>query len=324
LDAPEYAQQKGALRQAYIALAMQAGLTQQEASAKADTWVKGNVALAYANQVLTQAGASALVVPPTGKPHGVAYLHMGKLNLFDVRGSRQIVVQGPYDLYSAYHYQTTQKASENVFGNEQEAWLKEKLKSPNTWKLIVSSVSLSTLIIDLSNKTDIPDPTLRQRYYFTTDQWDGFPTKKKELLGYIKANVSNPLIISGDIHASFASVEGGVPTVTAPAISSESIKEEAATAVLGVGYAQGSPVYRYLVTETDKTLVEGNPQLAYHDTDKHGFVLMEVKPDQATASFHLIPSTEVHKDYSLRTPSELQSKFTRQDLRVQNGTITAL
>ncbi|MFL5347860.1 MAG: alkaline phosphatase D family protein [Hyalangium sp.] len=324
VDAPEYALQKGTLRQAYIALAIQAGLTSAEATAKADTWVKGNVALAYANQVLSQVGASALVVPPAGKPHGLAYLHMGKLNLFDVRGTRQIVVQGPYDLYSAYHYQMTQKASENVYGNEQEAWLKDKLKSANTWKLIVSSVSFSTLIVDFSNKTDIPDPTLRQRYYFTTDQWDGFPTKKKELLAYIKANTSNPLIISGDIHASFASVEGGVPTVTAPAITSESIKEEAATAVLGVGFSQGSPVYRYLVTETDATLKEGNPQLAFHDTDRHGFVLMEVKADQTVASYHLIPSSEVHKDYSLRTTSELQRQFTRQDLRVQNGTITAL
>jgi alkaline phosphatase D len=324
VDAPEYAQVKGTLQAVYKALAAQAGVDATYAAAKAAQWVKGNLALAYVNQVLAQAGASALVVPPAGKPHGVAYLHMGKLGLFDVRGSRQIVVQGTYDLYSAYHYQTTQKASENVFGDAQEAWLKEKLKSPNTWKLIVSSVSLSTLIIDLSNKADIPDPTLRQRYYFTTDQWDGFPTKKKELLKYVKDNVSNPIFISGDIHASFSSVEGGVPTITTPAISSDSIKEEAATAVLGVGFSSGSPVYRYLVTETDATLKEGNPQLAFHDTDKHGFVLLEVKPDQAVASYHLIPSSEVHKDYTLRTSAELQSKFTRQDLRVQNGTITAL
>ncbi len=137
-------------------------------------------------------------------------------------------MKDPYDLYSAYHYQMTQKASENVFGNDQEAWLKEKLKS---YQHLEDDRQLRVPLdadLDLSNKTDIPDPTLRQRYYFTTDQWDGFPTKKKELLGYMKANVSNPLIISGDIHASFASVEEDVPTVTTPAISSESIKEEAA------------------------------------------------------------------------------------------------
>ncbi len=53
-------------------------------------------------------------------------------------------------------------------------------------------------------------------------------------------------------------------------------------------------------------------------------MLVEVKADEAIASYHLIPSSEVHKDYSLRTASELQSKFARQALRVQNGTITAL
>jgi alkaline phosphatase D len=324
VDAPEYATHKGALKQAYVALATQAGLTAQEASAKAEQWVKGNLALAYVNQVLTAAGASALVVSPTGKPRGMAFLHMGKLGLFDVRGTRQIVVKDTYDLYCQYHYQVTQKASENALGTAQETWLKEKVASANTWKLIVSSVSLSALVLDFRNKTDIPDTSLRQRFYFTTDQWDGFPTKKKELLSYMKANVPNALFISGDIHASFASVEEGVPTLTAPSITSGSIKEEAGTAVKGVGYAPGSAIYRYIAVDTDKTLKEGNPNLAFTNTDSHGFVLLEVKATEAVASYHLIPATEVHKDYSTRSPSELQRQFIRQDLRVQNGTITPI
>jgi alkaline phosphatase D len=322
VDAPEYAQQKGTLKQVSVMLASQAGLSPAEAAAKADTWIQGKLALAYINQVLTQAGAPALAISPVGKPKGLAFVHIGKVNLFDSRGVRNIVVKDTFDLYAAFRYSVTQKASENALGTEQEAWLKEKVKSGNTWKLIVSSVSLSALIFDLRNKTDIPDASLRQRYYFTTDQWDGFPTKKKELLGYMRTNVSNPLFLSGDIHASFASVEEGVPTLTAPAISSSSIKEEASTAVMGAGFSSGSPIYRYIALEMDKTLKEANPNLAFTNTDGHGFVVLEVKATEALASFHLIPSSEVHKDYSLRTDSELQGKFSRQTLRVQNGTIT--
>jgi alkaline phosphatase D len=324
VDDAAYAQQKGVLKQAYLAQATQAGLTPAEATAKADAFITGNLALAYVNQVLAAAGASALAIPPAGKERGLAFVHMGKVGLFDSRGTRNIVIRPPYDLYSAYRYAVTQGASENVLGNEQEAWLKDKVKATNTWKVIVSSVSFSALMFDLSNKTDIPDPTLRQLFYLTTDQWDGFPTKKKELLTYLKANVPNVLCISGDIHASFASVEEGVPTLTAPAISSGSIKEEAATVVLGAGYAQGSPIHRYLAVETDQTFRAANPRLAYTNTSDHGFVMLEVKPNEALASYHLIPSTEVVKDYSLKPAEELTAKSTTQRLRVQNGAITPI
>jgi len=323
VDAVEYAQHKGTLRQAYLAIAVQAGLTQQEAAAQADTWVKGKLALAYINQVLTQAGAAALVISPADKPRGLAYVHMGKLNPFDVRGVRNIVVKDTYDLYAGYRYAATQTSSENALGTEQETWLRDKVKSTNTWKLIVSSVSFSALILDLRAKTDIPDPSLRQRFYFTTDQWDGFPTKKKELLKYVKDNSTNAVFLSGDIHASFASVEEGVPTLTAPAISSGSIKEEAGTAVLGAGFAQGSPIYRYIAAETDQTLQAANPNLVFSESDSHGFVVVEVKPNELLATYHLIPSSEVHKDYTKRTTTELQGKFSTQTLRVQDGTITS-
>jgi alkaline phosphatase D len=322
VDAPEYAQQKGALRQVYLALSLQAGLTQQEATAKADTWVRGKLALAYVNQVLTAAGAAALAISPAGKPRGLAYVHMGKLNLFDVRGTRNIVVKAPYDLYSGYRYATTAGASENVLGTAQETWLKDKLKATNTWKLIVSSVSLASLMLDLSNKTDIPDTSLRQRFYFTTDQWDGFPTKKRELLTYVKTHVNNAVFLSGDIHASFASLEEGVPTLTAPSISSSSIKEEAGTAVQGAGFAQGSAIYRYIAVETDQTLRAANPSMVFSESDRNGFLVVEARPTEVVATYHLVPSSEVHKDYTKRTPEELQRQFITHALRVQNGVIS--
>jgi alkaline phosphatase D len=110
--------------------------------------------------------------------------------------------------------------------------------------------------------------------------------------------------------------------VTAPAISSGTIKEQAGNVVIGAGYAQGSALYRYIALETDKTLKEANPNLAFSNTDSHGFVVLEVKANEALATYHLIPYTEVNKDYSLKPAEELEGKFTRQVLRVQNGTIT--
>jgi alkaline phosphatase D len=300
-----------------------AGLTQQQAQEKAGTWVKGNVSLFYVNQVLAALGQSRL--PATGTSRGIAYVHMGKSSLFTIQGSRYIVVKPIFDLYAGFKYATTAGASQNVLGTEQQAWLQETTRTAtNTWKVIVSSVSFTSMVFNLSNKADIPDPNLRQTFYFNADQWDGFPTKKQELLGFMRQNVPNSLVISGDIHASFASVESGVPTLTAPGISSGSIKELAGLAVIGAGYATGSPVYKYVVAELEKSMSEpeANPGMRFVDGDKHGFVVLEVKANEAIATFHLIGSAEIAKDYSLRAPEELNSKFTSKRLRIQGGNIT--
>ncbi len=323
VDVAPFAALKPGLQEAYVFLAMKAGLSLDEAKAKAATWVQGNLALAYVNQVLAQSPTPVAPISAEGLPRGLAYVHMGKVGLFDIRGSRYVVVKDTFDLYAAYHYQTTAKASENAWGAAQEAWFQDKVKASNTWKVVVSSVSVTSLVWDLRAKTEIPDPTLRQRFYFNVDHWDGFPTKKQELLKTLKATNVNALVLSGDIHASYASVEYGIPALTGPAISSGTVQELAGTALLGAGYYSGSAIYRYAVAEMDATLKAGNPGLAFANSEAHGFLMVEIRPDQALATYHLIPSSEIHKDYSLRSDDELRAKFISQSLVIQNGTITS-
>ncbi|MCY1031139.1 alkaline phosphatase D family protein [Corallococcus sp. BB11-1] len=322
IDDPAYVQHKQVLQGVYLSQAKAAGLTDAEAAQKVGTWVKGPLALFYVNQVFKAAGFGALEIPTTGAPRGMAYVHMGKSALFNIQGSRYVVVKDTFDVFAAVKYGATAGESENVFGPEQEAWFNQTMTTAtNTWKMVVSSTSLSALIWDLRAKTDIYDPTLRQRFYFSVDQWDGFPTKKKVMLNTLKAGVTNTLFLSGDIHASFASVEEGVPTLTAPAITSGSIKSLAGLALLGAGYAPGAPVYQYAVTNMEKTLQDSNPGLRFADADSHGFVVVEVKADETLATFHLIPAGEVSKDYSKRDGSELESKFTARTFRVKNSDI---
>jgi alkaline phosphatase D len=338
IDGAQYAAQKQALQGAYVQQAVQAGLTQEQAAAKATAMVQGNVSLFYANQVLSAinegrraAGAPAIpLISTEGAPRGLAYVHMGKSGLFGIQGSRYIVVKPIFDLFAGVKYQLGLMANppsntQNALGDTQRAWFQQSVRANNTWKVIVSSVSLTSMVFDLSNKTDIPDPSLRQTFYFNVDQWDGFPTEKQALLGGLRqAGVQNAVFISGDIHASFASVEQGVPTLTTPAISSGSIKELAGLALLGAGYGPQSTVYRYIVRELEATMTAANPGMRFADGDAHGFVTLEVKSNEALATFHLIPSSEIAKDYSLRTSEELAERFTRRTFRIQNGDITAV
>ncbi len=333
IDDAALATYKGLLQTVYIQQAVGAGLTEAQAQEKATQLVKGNLALFYVNQVIAAvnqtrpANQQIPAISPEGKPRGLAYAHMGKGSLFTIQGSRYIVVKPIFDLYAALvsgaARRLNQPDPQNALGTEQQTWLQDTARAAtNTWKVIVSSVSLTSMIFNLADKTDIPDPNLRQTFYFNADQWDGFPTKKQELLGFMRQNVPNSLFISGDIHASFASVESGVPTLTTPGISSGSIKELAGLAVIGAGYATGSPVYKYVVAELEKSMTEANSGMRFVDGDKHGFVMMEVKADEAIATFHLIPSSEIAKDYSLREPSELEAKFISKRFRIKDNNIT--
>src|SRR5688572_1272275 len=101
---------------------------------------------------------------------------MVMVDMFRIRGSRYAVVQKPLDPYPQYRYANRGRATENVLGTAQETWFKEQVMATNTWKVIVSTVSFTSRVWDLRAKTDIPDATLRQRFYFNVDQWDGFPT----------------------------------------------------------------------------------------------------------------------------------------------------
>ncbi|MDF2693647.1 MAG: putative alkaline phosphatase, partial [Labilithrix sp.] len=135
--------------------------------------------------------------------------------------------------------------------------------------------------------------------------------------------VKNALFISGDIHASFASVEGGVPCLTAPAISSFAFKPGIAEAV-GAVVGPTSNVYRYAVTEMEQTFKEANPGMAFAEASSHGYVTLEVKSaTEAEATFHLLPAAEVETDYSTR-PGQLAAKVTEKRFRVKDGAITAL
>jgi alkaline phosphatase D len=164
--------------------------------------------------------------------------------------------------------------------------------------------------------------TVRNRYYFDVDQWDGYPQERARLLGELRGRTSDrTVVVSGDIHAAFASVEVGVPALTAPAISSASVKEEAGEQVAAAGFPPGSAVYRYVVTEQDATLREGNPNIAFVDTDSHGFTVVEVSADEVRAAYHLIPSAEAATSYADQ-PEELAARFTRRDFVVREGAIS--
>ena len=180
---------------------------------------------------------------------------------------------------------------------------------------------MTSLVFDLRTKTDLPDPFLQTRFYLNADQWDGSPIDARELLGKLAATPGGKaMVVSGDIHASFASVEQGVACLTGPAISSETIENGASKVAEAAGFDKMSSVYRYVVTDIEATFKEGNPGLVFSDTEGNGFLIVEVGADEARARFFTIPGAEVKIDYAGRD-QELSAKFRSTELVVRPGSI---
>jgi alkaline phosphatase D len=319
IDDPAFASQRLVMRGAFIQLATAAGVDSTIASTRAVAVVKGTLALAYVNAVLTAAGAT--IIDPAGKPRGLAWVHMGKRDLYSRQGSRYVVIKDTLDAYAAYKFGATQGASENVYGDAQETWLAEALAGPETWKVLVSSVSMTSLMIDLREKMDVTDPTLRNRFYLNVDMWDGFPNRRKALLEQLSQVAGGKaLVLSGDIHAAFASVENGVACLTTPAISSQSIKGGAAGVAVSAGFDPTSAVYKYAVLQIDTTFQEANPGIAFSDCDGHGFLVVQLGAEEAIATFHLIPSAHAETDYA-STPNDLARRFVTKKFRITPGSI---
>jgi alkaline phosphatase D len=323
IDDPQYAVQKSflvaGLSQGYAL----AGLgSTADASAKAASVATGNLALVVVNAVLAQAGVAP--ISTAGKDKGLAYAQMGKQDLFTRLGSRYLLVKPLFDLYAGYRYQATAKASENAYGNDQESFVRDRLQnSDRAFKVLVSSTSLTSMILDLRSQTALP-ATLQQQFYLDCDQWDGFPSKRAELFAFLtQANVRNTVFVCGDIHASFVSkvsvaTGNDRPVITSPAISSQTLKEELLEQVneLGLGSAAEA-----LVQNLEALLSASNPQILFNAADQHGFAVVEITGTTVTATLHQIPSAEVTHDYTAN-PNDLAGKFTTKVYNVSGGAIS--
>lgn len=78
-----------------------------------------------------------------------------------------------------------------MLGTEQEAWVTASLPaSAATWNIVANSTVLSPSPIEVGPTT-----------IFNTDQWDGYPVAQRRMLEVLAAT-ANPVVITGDIHAS--------------------------------------------------------------------------------------------------------------------------
>ncbi|MDR7069411.1 alkaline phosphatase D [Pseudoxanthomonas japonensis] len=273
-----------------------AGVDKREAARRATALSTQPMAIYVLRDVLRRyndavPGFMKAEMPPEasdGYLRGLPWLALGKSALFSHLGSRYMVVKDSYDLLLALRQ--ADGALPPALGERQQAWLADQLADNDGRSLFVaSSVSMTPMVLDLSDPALDAPPLLRRTFYLNVDQWDGFGVQRDALVAALD-RAGGAVVLSGDIHASFATQHSDrTVEFTAPAISSSTLsdimgdaaKADAATAEAGTR----------LVAALDVLLGKGDARIRHVQTTRHGVGLIQRDAAGDTAvDFLLLPA----------------------------------
>ncbi|XLZ69107.1 alkaline phosphatase D family protein [Massilia sp. SR12] len=154
-----------------------------------------------------------------------------------------------------------------MLGAEQERWLAQGLKeSKASWNIVAQQ----TLVAQMSQVPLASDSDGR----FWTDGWDGYAAARKRLLDAMQA-ARNPLVLSGDVHTFFAAELRRDPARAAGAGNPLVATEFCGTSITSSSRPQART----------QQYVDMNRHLKFGQSDKRGFMLLELRPERATVAF---------------------------------------
>ncbi len=313
-----------ALSKAYVG----EGLAPREAKARAQALIAAPMALAVVSSVLERYNQavpgfmSADIPPKEGDyPRGLPWLMFGKSKLFHHLGSRYFVVKDSYDLLLALR--EAEGRATSAFGEAQQAWLREQLANGKStqWTLLASSVSMTSMILDLSDP-ELQAPALMQRkFYLNVDQWDGFGRERDAWVREFD-KIGGAVVLSGDIHAGFATqLSGRSVEFTVPAVSSQTLRD------IMAGSAAADPATaeagKRLVGKLDPLLATGNDRIRYAQSERHGVGVMALTGDGLSVRFLEMPADACRERlYDQPEAAAARRQWTRFDVAKADRRLT--
>ncbi len=309
---------------------------------------------------------------------GVSNALLGKQSLFASGGlgARYFMVKPTYDLYTAFRSLVSgDRAYDDAWGLQQTLSITSDLAvSDAWWNILGSSVSFTSLVLDASPAPPgSTDPTAgaldnaltalgvsastlpRVPFYLNLDHWDGFPVRRTVLMddptGALATTLkaANVVVISGDIHANFASDHGTslakpgdnnrAVEFTVAGVSSSSfgrfvgnraaaiVSPDDPVAGLAQGFALASQLDTFVGIASPTIDADGTvKQLKWSDTSVNGIAIMEVNQNQLTTSYYMLSDMPgLPTDIAATTtatsfydnPAGLDDLWTKKVFRVQ-------
>jgi alkaline phosphatase D len=168
-----------------------------------------------------------------------------------------------------------------MLGDDQARWVCEAVADEDAgWVIVVSGTVVSELVIEAP---DALDRVLPEKYAIVdgratnTDQWDGYLAERARLAAALGARSGGGLILSGDIHSSWA-IEGPLGRAGIPA-AVELVAPPAATTPIGQLLPPGAGEL------LAQGLMEQLPRVRWVDVDHHGYLTLDIGRERAEASW---------------------------------------
>jgi alkaline phosphatase D len=174
--------------------------------------------------------------------------------------------------------------SRTILGKPQYDWFTNLLKTSTAkWKVVGNQVVFA--------QTFIPPLLATAAPIKLTDSWEGYPYERKRIIEFIKNNnINNVILLTGDIHSTFAgdiSLDPGDPTLynsatgagsylvefVTPSITSANFDELAGASLAGLAA---------------NLLKSANPHIKNIDLVRHGYSLLTLKGDTAQADWFYV------------------------------------
>ncbi|WP_426511173.1 alkaline phosphatase D family protein [Dactylosporangium sp. McL0621] len=220
--------------------------------------------------------------PESGEGHIYRRLQFGKLaelSMLDLRSYRSQQASGA----------AVDDPARTITGDDQMAWLKQGLAASTAqWKIVgnpdmIARVDVGTLpawlLGPVGKLLGIPS----NGYAINTDQWDGYNADRDELVNHLRANnVRDTVLITGDIHSSWANELTTLSTLNSPTAVEfvvPSVTSDNVNDFVGVPPGLVGPIAASIVHAA-------NPHVKWAELDGHGYGVLEVRPESCRMDWY--------------------------------------
>ncbi len=168
--------------------------------------------------------------------------------------------------------------SRTILGFDQETWFHKQLAdSKAAWRIVGQQVMMAHL------KTNGAPNSEGGGQWLNNDQWDGYGASRFNFFDALRANdVDNTIVLTGDIHTSWAS------DLTPDPNNPEAYDSESGDGSLAVEFVCTSVTSRGLLSLPEFVLMrlsEQNPHIKYIDLVRRGYVVIDVTPNRAQGAY---------------------------------------
>jgi alkaline phosphatase D len=182
----------------------------------------------------------------------------------------------------------------------QMSWLTSGLKAPKTWHLLGNQVVLAQVrlpaIPAITGMLGITTPVPADGYVFNTDQWDGYAADQQTLLKAMSASTGDAVVLTGDIHSSWANDLPLEPGTYVPGVTGESAGVEfVCPSISSDGFYEVAQRQAAGAMALSTGIQAANRHVRFLEGIHHGVCVMDVTPARVQVDFVYATST-VHPE----------------------------